>query len=97
MISRSNYLRAFGRSVLVLSEAQKNKLGDAFSTVGDMRDVNYKLMCRRIDEVSVIKGLDKDPNASTKTAPINAVTGYAGTGKVRTSGIYVCMKSIASV
>lgn len=82
VISRSNYLRAFGRSVLVLSEAQKNKLADAFSTVGDMRDVNYKLMCRRIDEVSVIKGLDKDPNASTKTAPINAVTGYAGIGKL---------------
>jgi len=82
VISRTNYLRAFGRSVLVISEAQKNKLADAFCTVGDMRDVNYKRMCRRIDEVSVIKGLDKDPNASTKTAPINAVTGYAGTGKL---------------
>ena len=78
-----NYLRAFGRSQIEISEAHKLKLADAFRTAGDMGDVKYKSLCQRIDEVSVIKGLNKDPNASTATAAVHAVTSFGGASVVR--------------
>jgi len=83
VISRVNYLRAFGRSQIKISEAHKIKLANAFCTAGDMGDVNYKRLCQRIDEVNVIKGLDKNPNASTATAAVHAVTTFAGSNAVR--------------